>query len=288
MRVIAIVFLCVVGVSHEASAGPRSGGGSSDRGGRLAQVSAGIATATSSGGARRGTETVHTYDWAGACPSEHYRRRVYDGACVRRCGPGDYFRASDRACVRRTVALVLAPGALVESEALGTTPPPQGTARVTGYVGAQKVFESDGAVALELAVSDRWFRIGGSLTRFYERQLNREALTLTMPSLAFGVRIDDSATTRVYLEAGAVGAITKHDPMMDSSITGALGGVLVEHSLSKATTLIGAAKVMAFQDDVRATSVRAGLRYRHLQASFTVLDFNVGPALYGPEFGVGF
>jgi hypothetical protein len=39
---------------------------------------------------------------------------------------------------------------------------------------------------------------------------------------------------------------------------------------------------------VRAASVRAGVRYRHVQASFSVLDFNVGPALFGPELGIGF
>jgi hypothetical protein len=109
-----------------------------------------------------------------------------------------------------------------------------------------------------------------------------------MPSLALGVRIDDSPTTRVYLEAGVMGALTRNDPTMDSSITGALGGVHAEHSLSRHATLIGSAKVMAFQHDVRAASLRAGVRYRHVQASFSVLDFNVGPALYGPEIGVGF
>lgn len=287
MRVIHIVFLVVVGTSVEATAGPRSGGGSSDRGGRLAAVSAGIGAATSGGGGRRITgTTANTYNWADACPSEQYRRRVYDGLCVRRCPAGDLYRA-DGVCVRRTIAIVIPHGGMLEAEPQ-STPLPQGTARVAAYAGAQKVFESDGAIALELAVSDRWFRIGGTLTRFYERQPNREALTLTMPSLAFGVRLDDSETTRVYLEAGAVGVLTKNDPMIDSSITGVIGGVHAEHSLSKQTTLIGAAKLMGFQDDVRAASLRAGIRYRHVQASFTVLDFNVGPALYGPELGVGF
>jgi hypothetical protein len=34
--------------------------------------------------------------------------------------------------------------------------------------------------------------------------------------------------------------------------------------------------------------LRAGFRYGYVQASFSVLDFNVGPALYGPELGVRF
>jgi hypothetical protein len=287
MRIIGIVFLVLVGTSIEATAGPRSGGGESG-GGRLAQVSAGIAAATGGGSGRnvQGTTTTTNY-WA-SCRSEHYRRRVYDGVCVQRCPAGAYYRPADGVCVRRPIALLVPAGGMVESESEPAVPSSGGTARVSAYAGGQKVFESDGAIALELAVSDRWFRIGGTLTRFYERQPDRDALTLTMPSLAFGIRIDDSPTTRVYLEAGAVGALTKNDPMLDSSITGMLGGVYAEHSLSKHTTLIGAARVMGFQDDVRAASVRAGVRYRHLQASFSVLDFNVGPALYGPELGIGF
>jgi hypothetical protein len=291
MRVIHIAFLVVVGLHVEATAGPRSGGGSGDGdgGGRLASVSAGIAGATgkSTAGRGRGT-TTGTRDWAVACPDDQYRRRVYDGVCVRRCPLGELYRANDGVCVRRAVALVLAPEATLEDGPQGTSSGPRRTARVAGYVGAQKVFESDGAFSLELAISDRWLRLGGALTRFYERQPSGDTLTLTMPSLALGVRIDDSSATRVYFEAGVVGAMTKHDPMMDSSITGMLGGVVAEHELSKQTTLIGAARLMGFQDDVRAASLRAGVRYRHVQASFSILDFNVGPALYGPEIGVGF
>jgi hypothetical protein len=290
MRLIQIALLFLVGTSMEATAGPRSGGSSDGGGGRLAQVSAGIATATGGGGARSGSRgTSYSSNWAEPCISEHYKRRVYDGVCVRRCPVDAIYRASDGACVRRPVALVLATDAALEAEAQSTTSPPNGTARVAGYFGAQKVFESDGAIALELAISDRRLRLAGGLTRFYEEQSSGDALTLTMPSLALGVRIDDSASTRVYLEGGAVGALTKNDPMMaDSSITGALGGVYAEHALSKRAMLVGGARVMAFQDDVRATSLRAGIRYRHVQASFSVLDFNVGPALYGPEIGVGF
>lgn len=304
MRVIQVVFLVVVGISIEATAGPRPGGGGSGGGngggGRLASVSGGIAGATSashgrgspnhaSSGGHGTTTTDNARDWSAACRTDQYRRRVYDGRCERRCPVGALYRPYDGACVRRTVAMVLPAGTMVlESEEPSTPSGRFGTAHVAGYAGAQKVFESDGAIALELAVSDRRLRLAGALTRFYERQTENQALTLTMPSLALGVRIDDSPSTRVYLEAGVVGALTKHDPVMDSSITGALGGVVAEHSLSKHATLIGAARLMGFQHDVRAASVRAGIRYHHVQASFSILDFNVGPALYGPEIGVGF
>jgi hypothetical protein len=287
MRVAHIVFLVVFALTLEAAASPKPGSGNGG-GGRLGRVSSGIAGATSAGSGGGGGGKQQARDWAVPCSDEQYRRRIYDGLCVRRCREGEVYRAYDGACLGRTVALVLTPGPMIESEAQTTPSGSRPTARVAGYLGAQKVFESDGAISFELAVSDRWLRLAGSLIRFYERQADRPALTLTMPSLALGVRISDSNATRVYLEAGAVGAITKHDPMMDSSITGFVGGMHVEHSLSSRTTLIGAAKLMQFQDDVRATSARAGVRYRHVQASFSVLDFNVGPALYGPELGVAF
>ncbi len=297
MRAFQIVFLVVVGFSIEATAGPRSGGGSGGSGGgRLASVSGGIAkaghatagvTRPSTGPHRDGTRT-DAHGWAGACSYEQYHRRVYDGMCERRCPAGSLYRPAEGGCVRTSVALVLAPAAGLEAEGQAAPSAPNGTAHVSGYVGAQKVFESDGAIAIELAITDRWLRLDGGLTRFYESQPSGDTLTMTMPSLELGVRINHDDATRVYLEAGVIATITKHDPVMDSSITGAIGGVVAEHSLSTRSTLVGAAKVMRFPDNVRAASLRAGIRYRHVQASFSILDFNVGPALYGPELGVGF
>jgi len=288
MRALQIVFLVVVGLGVDATAGPRSGGGSGSSGGRLAAVSAGIASAGGGSNGTRGGSSTYARGWGAACPYEQYHRRVYDGVCVRRCPAGELYRESDGVCVRRMVALVVTPGPELDAEAQASPAGARQSARVAGYVGAQKVFESDGAIALELAVSDRRLRLAGALTRFYERQASGDTLTLTMPSLALGVRISDSASTRVYLEGGVVGAVTKHDPNMDSSITGALGGVVAEHSLSEHSALVGAARLMRFPDDIRAASLRAGVRFRHVQASFSILDFNVGPALYGPEIGVGF
>jgi hypothetical protein len=293
MRALQIAFIVLVGMSMEATAGPRSGGGSSGGhgGGRLASVSAGIATATrASGGSHARGGSSYTGQSLGPCPYDQYHRRVYDGACERRCPPGEIYRLSEHVCVRRTVAVVVTPVPEIEAEEDPSQPSGSfGTAHVSAYVGAQKVFESDGALAVELAISDRRLRLDGGLTRFYEQQATGDTLTLTMPSLALGLRLNNDDATRVYLEGGVVGAMTRNDPMaMDSSITGAIGGVVAEHSLSKQTMLVGAAKVMRFSDDIRAASIRAGVRFHHVQASFSVLDFNVGPALYGPELGVGF
>src|SRR5262245_11341885 len=105
MRSIHVLILVVAGLSVDAAASPHSGGGSGDSGGgRLGQVSKGIAGATSSGsssssGGGHGTTTTTTdaRDWGEACFSDQYRRRLYDGYCERRCPMGADYRPSDGA-----------------------------------------------------------------------------------------------------------------------------------------------------------------------------------------------
>jgi hypothetical protein len=48
------------------------------------------------------------------------------------------------------------------------------------------------------------------------------------------------------------------------------------------------AEGMFFSHDVRAFGGRVGVRFEHVELAFRALDFNVGPALFGPELGVGF
>lgn len=163
-----------------------------------------------------------------------------------------------------------------------------GPARGEFYLGAQKVHESDGAFTVELGIRDGLFRLGGSITRFYETQHDGSQLTLTMPQLLGGFRIDDRGPTRVYLELGFANAKTKGDPVMDSSVTGAVAGVRVEHALARNTTLLADAHEMILEDGIRAHSARIGIKVGVLQGSFRVLDFNIGPALYGPELGLRF
>jgi hypothetical protein len=263
MRAYPIALLLALTPSLDAIASPTSGGGSKGGGGRLAAVSSGIGHATSPGGGGRST-TVH----------------VTNDRCSETC------RERRAVAIATPVTGAATAGLSIDESATPATPTER--AHVEGYVGAQKVFESDGAISAELAIADRRLRLAGTFTRYYERQPTGTTLTMTMPTVALGVRIDDSRTTRVFLEAGAAGAITRHDPVMDSSITGFLAGMHVDHSITTRASLIGDARIMMFQDDVRASSLRAGVRYGLVQASFSVLDFNVGPALYGPELGVRF
>lgn len=167
---------------------------------------------------------------------------------------------------------------------------PAGEAHVEGYAGIQKVHDSNNSFTLELAIVDRWARIGGQLTQFSEDQgAGMPALTLTMPAFTIGIRVDGGMRdTRAYLEGGVVGAKTNHDPTMNTSWVGGLGGVRLEEQVAPHTQLVGTAQLMVFEDNVRAGELSAGLRVGPLQASLRVVDFNVGPALWGPEVGLKF
>ncbi|MEJ7597914.1 MAG: hypothetical protein WKG01_08405 [Kofleriaceae bacterium] len=156
------------------------------------------------------------------------------------------------------------------------------------YVGAQKVQDSDGAVSFELVVRERRFRLTGALSHYFESQPDGGRITMWMPSIAGGYRIDDLGPTSVVVELGVVSSSTQGDPMGNSSITGPLAGLRVEHSLKRDLVVLGSVQNMWFPDGIRAQSGRVGVRVGHVLASVRVIDFNVGPPLYGPEVGMSF
>ncbi len=253
-RLVAVLVLLLPAAS--ASAG-ENGGSNGGGGGRLGGVSGGMRTGGNGGGG------------GGGGGSQAPRP--------------DYQTDAPRVIVATSGGAVL----------VASAPPRRprydgGPATVEVYLGAQKVYESDGSWTAELGIRDGIFRLGGSITRYYERQPDDSTLTLSVPTLIGGVRVDDGGRTRVYLELGAAGAKTHNDPIMDSSVAGGVGGVRVEHKLSRNTLLTTEIHEMIFEDDIRAHSVRVGLRSGVIQASFRMLDFNVGPALYGPEIGLKF
>lgn len=265
---VPITVLGVFVTGAQARAGGHGSGGPGTRGGALGQVSAGLGRATGGSSSGGGSSSDPTRDHRADERREEERRGS--------AGP-------------RPVATVLV---IQDRERNpddippGVTPP--GTATLDIYVGAQKVHDSDGAFSIDAALVDGWARVGGSVTQFFERQAGRENLTLTVPSFTVGARIDDGGPTRVYLEVGCVGAKTKHDPVMDTSIIGAVAGIHLQHHLGPRLSLVGDAQVMAFEDDVRARAMRVGVKLGVVQASLRVFDFNTGPALYGPEVGLRF
>jgi hypothetical protein len=233
-------------------------------GGRLGQVSSGLGGATggSDGGSRSGGDSE--------------RQRTGNDS------------VRDPVIRRDVVYIENGSGAVAAIQTKKKSRYDGGTARLEAYVGAQKVYESEGSWTAELAIRDGLFRLGGQFTRYYETQPDGSNLTLSVPSLIGGVRVDDRGPTAVYLEGGLVGAKTKGDPDMDTSVAGALAGVRFEHHVTNRASVTAEVHEMFFEDDVRAHSARVGLKVGIAQASFRILDLNVGPALYGPEFGLRF
>lgn len=246
-------------ISHAAAGGSTGNG---DGGGRLGQVSRGLGEATSGGGGRRGGD------------DRPRGERPYEGDLYVRELRGE------------EVVVVAHDGTIVRR-----VPPRRdrhaGRANVDVFLGVQKVHESDGAASASLAVEDRWFRLAGAITRYHEDQMDGARLTLTVPTILLGIRVDDRRGTRAFLEGGAAFAVTRNEPAGDSSLSGPIVGVHLEHRLGR-PSLIGDAHAMFFEAGVRAYAARVGVRLGHFEAALRVLDFNVGPALFGPEVGLRF
>jgi hypothetical protein len=230
--------------------------------GRLGQVTSGIDRAASSGSDRTTTSgpARDDPDYDG----ELYRRR-YEGEQV-------VIVARDGTVVRRI---------------RHRSDPDGGPTRIDLFVGIQKVVESDRSYGASLAFADRWFRIAGAISEYREEQMDGTKTALTLPTLLFGARVLGGGPTRAYLEGGVAIARTREDGVTGSNLTGPIIGVHLEHALG-GPTLVGDAHAMAFDAGIKAYTGRVGLRAGHVEVALRVLDFNVGPALYGPEVGLQF
>ncbi len=267
MRSVLLSVAVLIVFPHAIDARPRGGGsggggGGSGGGGRLSQVAGGIHQASE--GSNRGSSggVVVTRPSAG----ELYIQEDH--------GHEIWYLTNDgtRTLVRRRPAVSTGAGI---------------TANLDGFIGIQKVYESDGAGQLRLAVDDGRFRLSGSVSRYTERLPMGGRLSLTLPTGALGMRISDAGPTRAYAEVGVAHSKTSNDPMGSSSLTAPMMGVHVEHRLGS-TTVIGDAHAMVFRDGIRAYAGRLAMRRSHIELGIRVLDFNVGPALFGPELGLAF
>ncbi len=156
------------------------------------------------------------------------------------------------------------------------------------YLGIQKVVESETSFSATVAISDDWFRLAAYGTRYWEERMDGAGkLTMTMGGATFGFPIQQGGGSHAYLEGGVVLLKTANDPVSDSSISGGKVGLHLEQGL-RSTTIVGDAHALLFEAGVKAFEARIALRYGKLEGAFRVLDFNVGPALYGPEIGLAF
>lgn len=262
MRSILAAAVAIAVATSPAAARPRGGGDGGGGGGRLGQVSGGIGAATGAGDKRP----------SGGGPRD--QERPHEGELYYREDRGDvtYVYDRDGREVRRIPHVIW---------------PNLETAVFDAFVGLHKVYESEAAISAQLAIEDRWFRLSGGLSHYWETQPDGSQLTMTTPRLMVGVRIDDRGPTKVFLEGGVSIAKTVNDPMADSTITGGIVGAHVQHRLPRGALIVDS-HVALYDHDIRAYSARLALRVHHVEAGIRVLDFNVGPALFGPEVGFGF
>lgn len=268
------IILAVIALSSPAFAG-RTGGGSTGGGGSgpLGQVSHGLATATAA------TRTPG----GGAMPEGSNQPVTYD--CDR------YLRDRERDASIRSTLLdhdcrgYLVTDTVVEREGGVASADPG--AIVTGFAGAQKVVGSDGSLSLALAVVDRRVRLDASITQYYETEMSGARVTMLAPELGLGVNLAGAGPTRLWLETGVM-YLKTGDPAGDASESGPTIGARIEHRVSPDLAVAGVVEGAYLQDGVRGLAGRVGVRFHHVEAAVRVLDLNVGPALYGPEIGVGF
>jgi hypothetical protein len=158
------------------------------------------------------------------------------------------------------------------------------------FLGLQKVVESDTSFSVHAAVSDDWFRIAGYGTRYWEERMDGAGkLTMTMGGATVGLPVQQGGSSRAFIEGGVAFLSTSNnvDPEDDASITGGKIGLHLEQGI-RSTKVIGDLHALLFEAGVKAWEGRLALRYKHFEAAFRIVDFNVGPALYGPELGVSF
>jgi hypothetical protein len=157
-----------------------------------------------------------------------------------------------------------------------------------GFAGGQKVIESDGSLTAELGlVFDRRVRITAGASHYFEETTPTRSVSMTVPSLSVGLRVSPAdLATRVWVDGGVVHLRTD-DPEGSSAVTGALANARLEHDLGANTMLLWQAGAWLF-DDFQAMTARAAVRFHHVEVGIRYVDLTVGPALWGPEIGVGF
>jgi hypothetical protein len=254
-----LALVAVVGLASPAFAGGHSGGGGGGSG-PLGQVSGGLASAaasSSSGSSSSNTDTTYS---SSSYASDTYREQDCSGQA---CG-------SSRGVVHAYLA-----------------EPPGPPASLTGFAGAEKVVGSNGSVSLAMSVVDRKLRFNGSFTEYFENEMSGARVTMRAPELSVGLHLGSDGPTRVWIEGGALYLLT-HDPAGDVSLAGPTVGTRIEHQMSPDLSFAGVVEGAYLADGVRGVAGRVGVRFHHVEAAFRVLDLNVGPALYGPEVGIGF
>jgi hypothetical protein len=156
---------------------------------------------------------------------------------------------------------------------------------VSFYAGIQSVEGSDGGMTMELAVTYHDFGIALRGTGFYETVGSgdgQQHVQLDLGTMGAVYRVYNQDLLQVWLEGGLGGVSATGD----IHVWGLFGGVKLTRKLGGDLAMAGELRHFRLEDDITANEARASMQISLLRVSYRVVDFNVGPALMGPEVGV--
>ena len=142
--------------------------------------------------------------------------------------------------------------------------------------------DSNSSLTLEARAWYEDFGLGLRQTSFFEEAKPRW-LRLDLWAISAHYRALEGERSELWIEGGLGGFRTVDDLTM----VGGQGGLSVEHHLTDMLGLSAEARTYLLENRVTAQELRASFRASILYLSYRLVDFNVGPALHGPEVGLG-
>ena len=158
------------------------------------------------------------------------------------------------------------------------------------YAGAQKLVESDKAVTFEGRLRMGAIGVAARFTQFREPVADSlmSTLSLDLWSVAASYRFRVSADIELEPELGVAGLRYAGDGQMPLTDSGGVAGLVMRARLGSSAALVGSGRVFAMSETGNAIEGRVGVAVGPLQLSYRSCKFDAGPALEGPEVGLGF
>lgn len=156
------------------------------------------------------------------------------------------------------------------------------------YGGVQQLVESDKAISFAGRLRFGDFGIVTRFTQFREpAPESMSTLTLDMWSVGASYRFRAGSRTTIEPEVGLAGLRFAGDGEMPLTKVGAAIGASARIDLVAHAAIVASARYLAMEELGTGIEGRAGIAVGPLQLSYRRLALDAGPALEGPEVGVG-